>query len=81
VNPDDARTAVLAALARVAPEIDPATVGDDDELQVELELDSMDFLNLVTAVSEATGVDIPERDYPQILTVASFATYLVASTA
>lgn len=81
MNPDDARTAVLAALARVAPEIDPATVGDDDELQVELELDSMDFLNLVTAVSEATGVDIPERDYPQILTVASFATYLVASTA
>lgn len=81
MNPDDARTAVLAALARVAPEIDPATVGDDDELQVELELDSMDFLNLVTAVSEATGVDIPERDYPQILTLASFAAYLVTSTA
>lgn len=78
MTPDDARAAVLAALAGIAPEIDPSTIGDDDELQVDLELDSMDFLNLVAAVAEATGVEVPEHDYPEIQTLGMFSGYLTA---
>lgn len=81
MTPDDARAAVLAALADIAPEIDPSTIGDDDELQVDLELDSMDFLNLVAAIGEATGVDVPEHDYPEIQTLGMLTAYLAARTA
>jgi acyl carrier protein len=38
----------------------------------------MDFLNLVAAVADATGVDIPEHDYPEVQTLGMFATYLAA---
>ncbi len=75
---EEIRTAYLEELSRVAPDIDPETVGDDDHIQDDLELDSMDVLNLVTALHERTGVDIPEKDYPQIATVALAVGYLKA---
>ncbi|MCU4651708.1 phosphopantetheine-binding protein [Roseibacterium sp. SDUM158016] len=72
----DFRAVFLDELVRVAPDIDPDTVGDDDHIQEDLELDSMDVLNLVAALHERLGVDIPERDYPEIATPALAAAYL-----
>ena len=72
----DLRAAFLEELTRVAPDIEAADVGDDDHIQDDLELDSMDVLNLVTALHERFGIDIPERDYPQIATVAHAVAYL-----
>ena len=77
---EEYRTAYLEELTRVAPDIDPATVGDDDHIQDDLELDSMDVLNLVTALHERLGIDIPEADYPQIATLKLAVTYLAGST-
>ena len=37
----------------------------------------MDVLNLVTALHQRLGVDIPEKDYPQIATLAKAAEYLL----
>ena len=74
----DLRTAFLEELVRVAPDLDPATIGDDDHIQDDLELDSMDVLNLVAALHERLGVDIPEADYPQIATPSRAAAYLAA---
>ena len=73
------RAAYLEELTRVAPDIDPATVGDDDHIQEDLELDSMDVLNLVTALHERLGVDIPEADYPQIATLKLAVAYLASA--
>ncbi|MHA6265390.1 phosphopantetheine-binding protein [uncultured Aliiroseovarius sp.] len=70
------RAAYLEELASIAPDIDTDTVSDDDHIQDDLELDSMDVLNLVTALHKRTGVDIPEKDYPQIATVALAVAYL-----
>jgi acyl carrier protein len=72
----DYRAVFLEELARVAPDIDPATVGDDDHIQDDLELDSMDVLNLVTALHERLGIDIPENDYHEISTAARAQGYL-----
>jgi acyl carrier protein len=76
----DLRAIFLAELSRVAPDIDPAAVGDDDHIQDDLELDSMDVLNLVAALHERLGVDIPEADYPEIATPARAAAYLRRAT-
>jgi len=70
------RDAFIEELTRVAPDIDPADVGGGDQLQDDLELDSMDVLNLVTALHERFGIDIPEADYPRIETVDKAAAYL-----
>jgi acyl carrier protein len=80
MTPDQIRTAYLEELARVAPDIDPADVEDSDHIQDDLELDSMDVLNLVTGLHARLGVDIPEADYPQIATLALAVPYLAGRT-
>jgi len=76
MKPQGIRAAYLEELNKVAPDIDPQTVSDDDHLQDDLELDSMDVLALVTALHARFGVDIPEADYPQIATPALAVAYL-----
>ncbi|SHG66886.1 acyl carrier protein [Marivita hallyeonensis] len=66
----------LEELIRVAPDIEAADVSPEDHIQDDLELDSMDVLNLVTALHERLGIDIPEKDYPEISTPARAAAYL-----
>jgi acyl carrier protein len=73
---DDIHTAFLADLTAVAPDLDPATVGEDDHLQDDLGLDSMDFLNLVSALHTRFGLPIPEADYPRLATPAKAVAYL-----
>lgn len=76
----DPREVVLRVLGRVAPELDLTDVDDDAPLQETFELDSMDFLDLVAGVHEATGIDIPERDYPRLGSLGGLVTYLQART-
>jgi len=76
MNEAEIRAVYLEELSGVAPDIDPDTVGDNEHIQDDLELDSMDILNLVTALHARTGVDIPEKDYPCIATVALAVEYL-----
>lgn len=76
---DDALALVTEVLAQIAPEIDPATLDPAADLRADLDLDSMDVLNLVIGVHERTGIDIPERDYPRLTSVGAFAEYLAAA--
>ena len=54
----DMTATVVDALLEVAPDVDPATLDADALLREDLELDSMDILNLVVAINEATGIDV-----------------------
>jgi acyl carrier protein len=60
---------VRGVLADLAPEADVDALRLDAPLQEAVDLDSVDFLNLVTAIYEVTGVDIPERDYAELATL------------
>lgn len=73
---DQATAALIESLRHVAPEIDLAEVDHDRPMAEELELDSMDFLSLVTELHERTGVQIPESDYPRVQTVSDLLGYL-----
>ena len=75
----DYRQIFVEELVRVAPDIAPGDVGDDDHIQDDLELDSMDVLNLVTALHARLGIDIPEKDYPEIATASQASAYLAAA--
>jgi len=76
----DFRAIFLEELTRVAPDIDSATVGDDDHIQDDLGLDSMDILNLVVALHERLGVNIPEAEYTEIATPGLAALYLARNS-
>ncbi len=70
------KSAFLEELTKVAPDLEIGAIGDDDHIQDDLELDSMDVLNLVAALHERFGVDIPEKDYPEIATPALAVAFL-----
>ena len=72
----ETRQLVLDTLAAIAPEADLASLPGDAVLRDELDLDSMDFLNFVTALHEQTGTDIPEADYPHLFTLDGAVAYL-----
>lgn len=73
------RRLIADAICEVAPDIEPAEVEDldaEDLLKDALELDSMDLLNIATAIFERSGVNIPERDYVHMETLGAFESYL-----
>ena len=67
---------VRRALAETAPDVDAATVDAAADFHDDLGLDSMDSLNLAIVLHEATGIDIPEVDTPQITSIATCVAYL-----
>jgi acyl carrier protein len=75
---DELRKAVLDTLGDIAPEADLGALPPDKDLREELDIDSMDFLNFVIALHEKLGVDIPEADYPKLVTVDGAVGYLMA---
>ena len=76
----EARTVVISSLNRVAPDADPEAVDGSRPLQDELDLDSVDFLHLMVAIHEQTGIQIPERAYPLVAHLDGLVAYLVNET-
>lgn len=77
----DEATALLAAtLHRIAPEVDLGAIDPDLQLQEMAEIDSIDFLAVVTAIQDRTGIEIPPRDYPKLATVKLLVSYLMSAS-
>lgn len=73
------RDVVIRALTDVAPDIDPSAIDPDADLAEQLDIDSMDFLNVIVAIHEQTGIEIPERDYGKLATLTNAVSYLSAA--
>jgi len=78
MNDLDIRQAVKEELNNIAPEIDMAAIDPAGDLRETLDIDSMDFLNFITAIHHRLGVDIPELDYPKLVTLDGAVAYLAA---
>jgi acyl carrier protein len=76
MSEQELRDAVIRALTNVAPDSDPATIDRDADIAEQLDLDSMDFLNVLVGIAEQTGIEIPERDYGKLTTLDDLVAYL-----
>ena len=76
MNADDIREVVLDILAGIAPDEDLSALKDDVPLREQLELDSMDFLDIVMELRKRHRIQIPEEDYKQLASLASTVAYL-----
>jgi acyl carrier protein len=77
MNAEQARNVIFDVLSDIAPEVDRQQVDDHTDLTEQLDLDSMDYLTWMIGISEATGVDIPQRDVSRFLTIDGAVGYLV----
>ncbi len=69
-------TVLRQELRRIAPDIDIETIDRDGDLREEFDIDSMDFLNLVTALGKRFKTAMPEADYPRMATFNAMIAYL-----
>lgn len=69
---------VLATLHRIAPDVEPDTVDRHRPLVDQLDLDSMDYQNLLAALATEHAMDIPEVDAMRLRTIDDLVAYIVA---
>ena len=72
----DERQIVVESIESVAPDAHVSDLDIDAVLADEVDLDSMDMLNIAAAIYERTGVDIPERAYTRFETLRDFIDHL-----
>ena len=73
---EDCKKVVLDIIADIAPDEDVSNVKPDGRLRDQLELDSMDFLDIVMELRKQHGIEVPEADYMQLASLDSSAEYL-----
>lgn len=66
-------------LNNIAPEVDMTSVDPAADLREAIDIDSMDFLNFITAVHHRLDIDIPEIDYPKLVTLKGALAYIEAT--
>ena len=70
------REAVLEILSDIAPDQDLGVLKDDVSFREQLELDSMDFLDIVMELRKRHRIQIPEDDYIELANMQSTVKYL-----
>ncbi len=73
---DEIRAAVLDILKNIAPDEDLSDLKDDVSFREQLELDSMDFLDIVMELRKRYRVQVPEDDYVELASMNSTVRYL-----
>jgi acyl carrier protein len=76
MTPNEIRAVIQDELGRIAPEVEFDSIDPGADLREQIDIDSMDFLNLVTALHQRLGVDIPETDYQKLATLKGIIDYL-----
>ena len=76
MSPADIRAVLKDELAAIAPDIDFETIDPAADLRDEADIDSMDFLNWVTALHVRLGVEIPDADNPRLISLDGAVAYL-----
>lgn len=76
MTPAEIRTEIISILEDIAPDEDLTGLQDDVPFREQIELDSMDFLDIVMELRKRHRVQVPEADYAQLVSMASTVKYL-----
>jgi acyl carrier protein len=76
MTPADIRVEILDILSNIAPDEDLSGLVDDKPFREQLELDSMDFLDIVMELRKRHRIQIPEEEYGQLASMASTVAFL-----
>lgn len=76
MSPEEIREEILDILSDIAPDEDLSQLKDEVAFREQLELDSMDFLDIVMELRKRHRIQIPESDYQNLASMASTVKYL-----
>lgn len=81
LDQEQIRATMLDIIKTLAPETDTGNIVSDLPLRKQIDLDSMDWLNVLEAIRERIGVDVPETDYGKLGTLDNVVAYLASRLA
>jgi acyl carrier protein len=76
MTPAEIREEIIDILGDIAPDENLDELVDDKNFREQLELDSMDFLDIVMELRKRHRVQIPEEDYGHLASMQTTVTYL-----
>lgn len=74
---EECKQIVLDIIAEIAPDEELSDLDPAVRLRDQLDLDSMDFLDIVMELRKQHGIEVPEPDYPRLASLDSCAEYLL----
>ena len=74
---DEIKEVILEIIRDIDDEADLTNLDSSEPLRDQLDLDSMDFLDIVMELRKRYKIQIPEADYPQLATLDSCVNYLM----
>lgn len=75
-NKQTLKAVITRLILDIAPEADIESLDPREDLREELDLDSIDFMKLLEALTLETGITISESDYDQVNTLESMIAYI-----
>ena len=73
---DQVKQIVIDIIKEIAPDEDTSDLKGAINLREQMDLDSMDFLDIVMELRKQHGIEVPEADYPELASLDSCANYL-----
>ena len=73
---EEVRQALVDILEDIAPDEDVSSIKDDVTLREQMDLDSMDFLDIVMELRKRFNIEVPESDYQELVSMTSCIQYL-----
>ena len=73
---EDIAKVVTDIIDDILPEGNCEGIDPDGKLRDQLDLDSMDFLDIVMELRKQYSIEVPEEEYPQLATLNSCVEYL-----
>jgi acyl carrier protein len=74
---EELRQIVIDIIAGIVPDEDMSGLNDDEPLRAQVELDSMDFLDIILELRKQHKINVPEADYKEFRTMKSTVAYLL----
>jgi len=73
---EEVKTSLLNIISEIVPDEDVMNLEGNTSIRDQIDLDSMDFLDIIMELRKKYQVEIPEEDYPELATINSSVTYL-----
>ena len=72
----EVRQAIMDIIEELVPDEDLSKIDDKEKIRDQIELDSMDFLDIIMELRKRYGINVPEDDYPHFITLVGCMNYL-----
>ncbi len=76
MKPDDIRAMVLEVMSEIVPDEDVSQLKGDVRIRDQIEMDSMDFLDMIMELRKRYSITVPEEDYMRLSTLDGAVEYL-----